>query len=200
MYANRTIKILTALAIAALSGCQLWPPRTVFIRPISLGHPENPHALFIEGKALLAQGEARKAALKFQAALALQPDFEEARIGLAHAHRRGRNYRRAEALYRQVLERAPQNVAALEGLAVCERYSGRPDQARAHFQQALALDPKSVSTLNAYADFLYNRKEYAEALKHWEESLRLDPSQGVLRELVADLRRYVAKYGAGSQK
>jgi len=191
---TRTIEILPVLAAALLTGCQILPPRDVFVLRLTLHHPNNPHALFMEGKGYLAQGETAKAAVRFRGALRLQPDFEEAKLGLAHAYRENGSYRRARDFYREILKDSPRNIQALEGLAVCESRLGRPDEAVRLFKETLAIDPKSVSTLNAFADHYYSQRQYGEALRYWEESLRLDGSQNQVRQVVEDLRGYVAKY------
>jgi len=200
MTQRTTTKILPALAAVAMVSCRVLPPREAFLPQIAVHHADNPHALFVKGKNHLAQGEARKAAAQFRAALRLQPNFDEAQLGLAHAYREAGAYRRARRLYRQILERSPRNVQVIEGLASAEAHLGRRDEAQSLLQRALAIDPESVSTLNALADLHYGRWQYAEALRYWERSLRLKHDQDTLATLVEDLRDYVRKYGGSSDK
>jgi len=196
MAQQTTTKIFVSVLLALVgTGCHILPPREVFIRRFTLAHPDNPHALFMEGKSYLVQGDWPKAAACFRAALHLQPNFEEARVGLGHAYRSGGYYRDAAAVYREVLAKSPRNVPALEGLGICEARLDRPDEAEKSFEKALAVEPKSVSTLDAYADYLYGQRQYGRALQLWEQSLRLNPNQSQLTDLVKDLRAYVAKYG-----
>jgi len=190
---------LPVLAALAAAGCQILPPRDVFVLHLTLHHPDNPHALFMEGKGYLAQGETNKAAVRFREALRLQPDFEEARLGLAHAYRERGYYTRAHLLYREVLRNSPRNVQALEGQAICEARLGQPDKAIAVLKSALEMEnPRLPSTLNTLADVYYGRRQYAEALRYWEESLQLDSAQSQLRQVVEDLRGYVRKYSSRS--
>jgi len=196
----RTIKIFLLLLALSATGCQILPPRDVFVQRFTLRHPRNPHALFIEGKSFLSQNEPGKAAVRFREALELQPEFEEARLGLAHCYREEKYDRRARDLYREVLKISPRNVSALEGLAVTESRLGHPDEALKLFNQALSIQPNSVSILNALADFYYSRRQYPDALREWEKSLTLDPNQPELRSVVEDLRGYVKKYHSSGAK
>jgi tetratricopeptide (TPR) repeat protein len=192
-----TTKICFLLAPAMLAAaCQILPPRDFFAQRITRRHPTNPHALFVEGKDYLKRDEPRKAAVRFGQALRLQPDFLEARLGLAHAWRDEKYYASASRLYEEVLREQPNNAQALEGLGVCATNLKKAEAARAALQRALELDPDSVSALNALAEFYYSRLEYARALECWDKSLRLDPEQKDLRLLVDDLRGYVAKYSS----
>jgi tetratricopeptide (TPR) repeat protein len=199
MARKTTMKILLALLGMPMTGCSLLsilPPREVFIPQFTLHHPNNPHALFMEGKSYLSQDQPHKAAARFREALRLQPSFGEARLGLAHAYREGGSYRYARKEYRVVLEKAPANIQALEGLANCEMHLGQPNEAERLLKCALEISPKSVSTLNAMADLFYGQRQYDKALSYWEKSLALNPKQSQsLKDLVQDLHDYVRQYG-----
>lgn len=192
--------LLFGILATSLLGCKLAQPRNllreIFLPRITQRHPGNPHALFIEGKEYLAQGNPRKAASRFRSALRAQPGFVEARLGLAHACRENEDYRDARKQYRGVLEASPENVQALLGLAVAESHLGRADEAEQLLLQALKLEPRSVTALNAMADFYYGEMQYQKALDYWTQSLRVDRGQQKIRSLVEDLQSYVKKYGA----
>ncbi|MBM3335721.1 tetratricopeptide repeat protein, partial [Candidatus Sumerlaeota bacterium] len=132
-------------------------------------------------------------------ALRLQPDFEEAQVGLAHALREAGSYRAAARVYGEVLARSSQNVQALEGLAICQWRLGRTEEAEQLLRKALEVQPvrkeAAVSLSHTMGDLLYSQRRYGEALDYWEKSLELDPTQSSLRTLVEDLRQYVARYG-----
>jgi len=193
-----TMKIAIALLALPMTGCSLLsilPPREAFIQRFALHHPNNPHALFMEGKSYLAQNEPHKAAARFRETLRLQPGFVEARLGLAHAYREGGSYRYARKEYRAVLDKGPANIQALEGLANCELHMGQPQEAERLLMRALEVNSRSVSTLNAMADLFYGQRQYGKALACWEKSLALNPDQSQLTDLVQDLRNYVREYG-----
>ena len=182
-----------------MSGCnllQILPPREFFVQRFTDRYPNNPHAIFLEGKTFLQQGEPKKAAKRFRKALQLQPDFIEARLGLAHAYRDLEYYADAYDLYKQVLAVTPANPQALEGAGVALARLRQYDLAEQHLRTALQLDPRSVSPLNALADLYYGQRQYARAIESWDRSLAADPGQDALRAMVEDLRGYVAKYGA----
>lgn len=212
MLRQTTIKILPAMMTLLLSGCNFLnflPPREAFIRTFSITHPNNPHALFMEGKSYLSQGEPGKAASRFKAALRIQPRFEEARMGLAHAYREEKSYRAARQCYREILSKSRDNLQAIQGLAICEWRLEDTTAAKTLLLQALDLNATQeaqhptaaghqigVALRNSMAEILYGDHHYGEALRYWEESLRLDPKQTQVLTLVEDLREYVKKYGS----
>lgn len=190
-----TIKIFCLLPALCLTGCRILPRLDPPFRNLGRQHPDNPHALFMEGKSYLAQGEPRQAAKRFRAALRLQANFEEARLGLAHAYREARSYKRALKVYRQVCETSPRNAQALEGMAIVLIRLHKHEEARPLLEQVVEeIDRRSVSALNALAELHYDRREYRRALDYWKRSLELDGSQNKVRALYDDLRGYVGKY------
>lgn len=187
--------LLVVLAVTAM-GCRILPspgdfrPRRI-IQPL----PNNPHALFMEGKTYLVQDEPRKASKLFRAALRLQPDFDEALLGLAHAYREAESYRSALKVYRRISEKAPRNAPALEGLAAVLIELGKVDEAQALLERIVKeIAPDSISALNALAEVHYGRREYRRALGYWKRSLELDGSQNEVSALHEDLQGYVDKY------
>jgi tetratricopeptide (TPR) repeat protein len=71
----------------------------------------------------------------------LAPDYIVARLKLGDALLKSNSTEDADAAYREVLRREPQNHYALLGLARCDLQTQRLTAARGHLQQAVALHP-----------------------------------------------------------
>ena len=128
------------------------------------------------GTALLATGEAARAAEAHRTALALQPDFAEAHHSLAEALRTLEKPRAAETHYRQALSLKPGFAFAQNGLGLALAAQGRYTEAEAEYRAALAQTPgfaQAVVNL-AQALELQNRPKEAEA--EYRKALALDPA------------------------
>jgi len=89
-------------------------------------------------------GQAEQAIRLYLKALQLQPDWADGwhNVGMLLADRR--EFARAEAAFRNVLDIQPRNGSAWALLGLCEYEQGRLDEAFAHIQQGRALGVRDV--------------------------------------------------------
>ncbi|WP_336986308.1 tetratricopeptide repeat protein [Altererythrobacter aquiaggeris] len=88
-------------------------------------------ALVAEGRGALAAGDTQRAVDAFEAALAADPAYTPIFIDLAEAARREGLPGKAIALYREALERDPDNLVAMAGVGRAMLEKGAVEKARA---------------------------------------------------------------------
>ena len=89
-------------------------------------------------------------------------------------HREGR-FAQAEALYRGVLQAAPDHFDALHLLGVIEGQNNRFDAALELLRRAVAIRPDSAAAHNNLGNTLAGTQRYADALASFERALELKP-------------------------
>jgi lipopolysaccharide biosynthesis regulator YciM len=95
------------------------------------------------GRALLAEGQAQGATLRFRDALRAQPDFLPAIISLGDAHVAAGDSREALRVWERAAETHPE-LPLLSRLEQAYRVEGRPTRMIALYQAASARVPESV--------------------------------------------------------
>jgi Flp pilus assembly protein TadD len=127
------------------------------------------------GKTLLAMGNARAAAVEFEAALKLRPGRIEIMADLAEACKSARDYARAERIYLDALALHPAGAALWSNLGVVRKLAGDPGGARAAFENSLRLEPDSSAARGNLGVLLARMGLYPEALKELQAARSLDP-------------------------
>jgi protein O-GlcNAc transferase len=103
---------------------------------------------------------------------AINPDTE-VQVALAH-HKAGRAAE-AEALYRRILEAAPNHAESLQLLGALSLQLGRTDEAIEHLQRAVQVKPAYAEAHNNLGVALQKRGDLDEALAHWEKAVTIKP-------------------------
>lgn len=85
-------------------------------------------------------------------------------------------YDEAEALYRDLIDKEPQNSNGYIGLATSLHLQGNYEAAQAAYEQALQISPKSVAALVGLGSALSAQGEYAAAEQHYAAALELNPA------------------------
>lgn len=144
------------------------------------------HKAYIQGRQLFTDQSftsLRTAQTRFEQALEIDPDYTEARVGLAHAYAQ---LAHTGAITVQVMldngqpqiDRAiaedPESsyAQAVYGLY---RYARNRDDAEKTFLYAIELNPNEVDALDIYADYLRDEERHQEALPVIRRALDLDP-------------------------
>jgi len=144
------------------------------------------HNAYIKGRQLFSDQSftaLRAAQTAFEQAIEIDPDYVDARVGLAHAYAQ---LAHTGAITKQVMldsgqrhiERAitddPEHsyAQAVYGLY---RYAMSRDDAEETFRYAIELNPNNVDALDIYADFLRDEVRHQEALPIILRALELDP-------------------------
>ncbi len=149
----------------------------------------NAHAWFLVGRGMMADGENGKAISAYRKAISVQPDFVEPRLGIARIHIKQKRWKLADRELRRILEIESDSLGAFEGLARCAMERKAIEEAEEWANRAVSLDPESAAGHRVLGEAHYIRGEYEEAIEHWTFVPASD-----LKDTVADLRHYVAKY------
>jgi predicted Zn finger-like uncharacterized protein len=81
----------------------------------------------------------------------------------------GRNYDRADQLYRAALAKSPGDTEALAGLGDVARARGNPSLARGYYEKVLASNPHYLPALGALADIKWDSGDRAGAAKLYRD-------------------------------
>ena len=93
----------------------------------------------------------------------------------AHEHYRRGRLSEAEAGYRQVLERAPEQPDALYRLAVLARHAGRNETALALLERAIAVNRGEAAYHNEAGIVLYGLGRMGESIERFRTAVALKP-------------------------
>lgn len=155
--------------------------------------PDVAHYQFYMGREAFRRADYDESLKHFRAALRLQPDFVEARIGAGHAlmelGRPGaarREYERA----RQVTDTPEVRLF----LARANLFEGRLDEAAALAESARLTHPQPARVLELLGAAAYRAGQLADAEQYWTEALDEDQSNEELQALLMDLREYLTAY------
>lgn len=88
---------------------------------------------------------------------------------------RNRDYRDVVTIWKDTVEKCPQNARAHNNLALELVRLGRVAEAQAHFAQAIELQPTYASPHYNWGVSLLAQQQLDEAITHLEQTLRLDP-------------------------
>ncbi len=80
----------------------------------------------------------------------------------------------AEALYREVISRYPNDPDGYDALASCLYFQHKFDEAKAEYLRGLELDPKSIDSLYGLGCVAHKQKRYSESLDYLEKALALN--------------------------
>ena len=103
------------------------------------------------------------------------------------------DYDKAEADYRQILQRDPNNALALANLATIEMQENKLADAETHITAALAQNPDDAYDLSTLGYLKFRQQKYDEALDALSRAATLDPAEPANPELS---RRHVEPEGA----
>ncbi|MBX3245148.1 MAG: tetratricopeptide repeat protein [Acidobacteria bacterium] len=131
-------------------------------------------------------------------ALAIKPDERDVRIALANTHfdldyfgKTGKDYQKAETVYRSILKDTPDDVEVRTdlGLTLFLRQPSETDAAIREFQTALQKDPKHQKALQFMVRAKWQSGNTQEAAKYLDKLKTIDPGSQVISELSTLLTR-----------
>jgi len=171
--------------------------------------PGDPVAANLEGGAHAALGQMDEARASFEEALAIQPDFHEARANLAALKSRAGDIDGATAEYHQILDFEAGNAKALMGLAGAASMRGDTAASRGYLAKAVKANPEDPTPSLALAESYAASGEFPAALEvltallgKRPDDLRALAAQGALQseagqwgEAVGTYRRLVRASG-----
>jgi len=138
--------------------------------------PDNPQAFYLEGLFLLDHLRVTsKAVDSYRHALELDPDHEEARLGLAVALLMSKDYPRALQEFEHLLQCQPDNLRVQVGLAECRDGLGETAEAVRIVDDVLAQQPQFASALSLRGQLALKNGQWAEAENWLRQALRRNP-------------------------
>jgi eukaryotic-like serine/threonine-protein kinase len=150
------------------------------------------------GELLNKTGKPEEAAAEFQAALALQPEFALAIIGLGDAHRAAKRFPEAEKSYRQAIALQPGYWSPYNKLGALYFNNARYADAEEMFRKVIQLTPDNARVyMNLGAVYLYLER-LDESRAALESSIRLDPT-GFAYTNLGTLEFFAGNYPASAR-
>jgi tetratricopeptide (TPR) repeat protein len=156
--------------------------RVAFLTPSDRNVPEKAVALVARASNLLDNDDKPSARRALAEAVAATPASSPSHLYLASWQEQADDYESAVKLYREVLERDPNNVVALNNAAFAlSAHLGKPSEALPLAQRAATLAQTSAIVLDtlAWTEHLLGNNEIA--AKRLEEAIRLEPRHAELR-------------------
>ncbi len=135
--------------------------------------PKNPRAHSSLAWALLATHEPAAAEAHFRTAIALRPDYLDARRGLARILEESGRLGEAEMEYRAILRRAPDDFVAHCALGTRAFQAGNLPAAIIHFESAVRTNPAAAAAHNNLGCAFYEAGNLSAAQTHEETAIRL---------------------------
>ncbi len=138
--------------------------------------PELPRAHYLHGQLMEAQGRDDAAVNAYRLALVYREGYDEARLRLASLHFARAQWAQAEAHYRELVRRQPdEHLPRLQLAATLER-QGRPEEAAAVLVQLWEGSPRSVAAGRRLLS-LYEATGQAEKAKKLRRALEEPPAK-----------------------
>jgi tetratricopeptide (TPR) repeat protein len=94
------------------------------------------------------------------------------------------HYPEAERIYREILEKAPDNLYALSNLGVVLFRAGKNKQAEEAFQRVLALAPEDGFSRCTLGIIYYQAGKYDEAVKELTKALAINPKNATAHNYI----------------
>jgi rhomboid protease GluP len=123
----------------------------------------------------LSEGKTDEAIARLEAVVRRHPEYLPAHWDLARAYTIKRDFAKAGAELKRIIELNPRSENALYVLGFTELEQKRPDQAREAFAQLLKLNPNSPDGHYGLAAVFSFENRYSEALEEYKKTAQLDP-------------------------
>lgn len=149
--------------------------------------PKDVKSLILAGQIQWALGNAEKAEAKLKKAVEIAPDEAEATVSLAGALT-PRDPKRAIKLYRDFLQRHPNDVEIWERLAQLYNGIGDVEKAKKAWEKTLSWAPGSIRAHLALAQIAEVNRDTTTAISHYEAVLADDPTNLPLLLRIGELR------------
>ena len=137
--------------------------------------PQNERAYTNLGVARIKAGDPAAAFKDFQAALEINPVFQEAHAAKAGACFLLQDLACAEQNYREALRLDPGDANSLAGLAAVHFQQGLDEDARKEFQAALEINPRLHSAQHGLGLLALRRDDPGEARSHFQAAAQSKP-------------------------
>jgi arylsulfatase A-like enzyme/Tfp pilus assembly protein PilF len=155
---------------------------------------------FMLAEAAMRQQQWQEAAAQFHQCLELNPNFDQAMTGLAHALIAQGKAAEAQQWIEKALQFNPQNYRAWYDLGTLDVKTNRTAAASA-YEKALAIQPNFALLRRDFGMLQFEEKNYAEAAKHLARAIELGVNEapvfnflGISYSRTGQLQKAVASY------
>jgi tetratricopeptide (TPR) repeat protein len=193
--------ILEALTRGYLRQFRLREARSCLTRWLQR-QPENPQAFCLEGELHLDYERARsRAEESYRRAVELDPEHEEARLGLAISLLESRAFAEAGEHLEFLRQCQPGNLRVQVGVAECRHGLGHGAEAAQLLDRVLAQEPGYPHALALYGRIALEDQQYPEAERRLRQALDANPSDYAARHnLILCLHRSGKEVEAEQQR
>ncbi len=138
--------------------------------------PDNPQTFYLEGLLNLDYLHVAPDAVdSYRRAVELDPDHEEARLGLAVALLGVKNFAEATEHFQHLRQCQPDNASVQVGLAECRDGLGENAEAVRLVDDVLARQPQFAAALSLRGQFALKNEQWVEAETSLRQALRRNP-------------------------
>jgi predicted TPR repeat methyltransferase len=137
---------------------------------------QDPEIWFYLGAVHGSLGDSSNAERSFREAIALRPDFIQARVNLGNALKEQGRLADAAIEYRAAIELMPQYAPAWNALGSVLAAQGKLPEAEQAARRAVELAPNAAEAYVALGSVHLAKKELAEATRLFSEALKRDPN------------------------
>ena len=161
------------------------------LRPFMRAHQASPEVNFFYGMMLYRNGELRDAAVKFESALQLRPDYPEALLGLSEIALKQSRLAESQQFLARLLTQQPEFIPALFLSGIVAAKQAEQDQQPAYYETAqefyektIALDPGHLDARINQA-YIWGKQGNTKRMNQAFQSL-LNAASGETRTVVSD--------------
>ena len=163
------------LSSILISAGRIPEARTAAAEAVSAA-PIDPAALMAAAQVERYAGDDKALRSALDKVLAIDPANAEALAAYGDSWYAGKNYTRAEELYRKSVASDPDNLSGLLGLGRTLLIRDKPADAEVVLNRAVQAHPSSSQARADRSRVLYRRGKYPESLSDLDEAVRLDPA------------------------
>jgi predicted TPR repeat methyltransferase len=145
------------------------------------GKVDDAEAYKNRGNVLINQGKLDEAAIQYEQAIILRPDYAEAYNNLGNVRKEKGRLDDAITLYEQAIALRPDNVQAHCNLGSALRTQGKLDEAIASYERAIALKPNFAEAYSNLGNALKDQGRLDEAVTRYEQAIALKPGLAEIR-------------------
>ncbi len=173
---KKWIKALFAcVCILSLTVFSFWPFEFVE-KPVSKAFDAPYNA---QGSAAFGEGDFEKAAMYYNKALSINPDYAVARFNLGNTYLSQKKYKDAISEFNLSLESDPYIVQAYNNLGILYLAFGKPGQALETFEKGVAHNPKQGMLYSGLGAVLVKLGRHAEAIAPLGKAIELSPQSAL---------------------
>ncbi len=144
--------------------------------------PEDARQVYLQGVALLAVGDLRKAEKVFERVVGLEPGHAEAHYNIGVLRQREGRLAEAVTAYSTAIKLDPGNPEAYYNLGNCCQALQQPDCAVDNYRRAIGLDPGFAPAHNNMGLVLKNTDRLDEAVDSLKSAIDLNPDAAVYHQ------------------